>query len=96
MSTEFATIHTTALSAITGGEGPTPNGSVSGNVNANANVSLDLNKRIEVLDQLGTAAVTPIGCAFGAFSPGGGGGREFGNCLTTGKLGNVPPVSGGQ
>ncbi|MBL8624145.1 MAG: ComC/BlpC family leader-containing pheromone/bacteriocin [Myxococcales bacterium] len=81
MSTDFATIDTTALTTITGGLGA--------DVNANVNVSGDLNKPIGALDQLGTAASRVIGCATGASSM-----REFGNCMLTGQLGNVPAAPG--
>lgn len=77
MTTDFATIDILALDTVTGGAGA--------DVSANAQVNLDLNKPIGVLDQVGTAASRLIGCSTGASSM-----REFGNCMLTGQLGNVP------
>lgn len=62
---------------------------ITGGVGADVNVSGDLNKPIGALDQLGTAASRVIGCATGASSM-----REFGNCMLTGQLGNVPAAPG--
>ena len=90
MTTELTTIHTTALTLVTGGraKGATPDGGVSGNVNGNVNANLDLNGRFGIVDQateIVGAALRPITCA-GADSR-----REYFNCLQTGSLGNVPP-----
>lgn len=96
MSTELATIHITALTAVTGGRKgatPTPDGAVSGNVNGNVNASVDLNGRFGIIDQateIAGAALRPITCA-GADSR-----REYFNCLQTGSLGNVPPSTSGS
>lgn len=85
MSTAFATIDTTALTTVTGGVGA----DVNANANANINVTADLNKPIGALDQIGSGAGRLIGCATGAASM-----REFGNCMLTGQLGNVPAAPG--
>ena len=89
MSIELATIHTAALTVVTGGRqrGATPSGNVSGNVNGNVNATVDLNGRFGIVDQAGEivgAALRPVTC-LGADSR-----REYFNCLQTGSLGNVP------
>ena len=56
---------------------------------ATINGNADLNKPIGALDQIGTGAGRLIGCATGASSM-----REFGNCMLTGQLGNVPAAPG--
>jgi len=76
-TTAFAAIDTTALDTVTGGVGPS--------VNANVNVNADINQGIR---DVGTGLGRVIGCATGAESM-----REFGNCMLTGQLGNVPPSS---
>jgi hypothetical protein len=82
-TTAFATIDSTALTTVTGGVG------ADVNANANINVTADLNKPIGALDQIGGGASRLIGCATGASSM-----REFGNCMLTGQLGNVPAAPG--
>lgn len=77
MSTELTTIDTAALETITGGAGGV-------DANANINVGFDVNRAI---DQAGELARRTVGCATGASSL-----REFGNCILTGQLGNVPPA----
>ena len=51
-------------------------------VNANVDVKLDASQTIR---DVGTGAGRLLGCATGASSM-----REFGNCILTGQLGNVP------
>ena len=51
--------------------------------NVNADVKVDGN---ELVRDVGTGAARLLGCATGASSM-----REFGNCILTGKLGDVPP-----
>jgi hypothetical protein len=54
-------------------------------VNTNVDVKADAN---EAIRDVGTGAQRLLGCATGANSM-----REFGNCILTGKLGDVPPPS---
>jgi len=60
---------------------------VTGGLGATANIDVkgDAN---EAIRDVGTGAQRLIGCATGADSM-----REFGNCILTGKLGDVPPPS---
>ena len=74
MITAIETIPTLALDTVTGGAGPS--------VNANVNVNGDVNQAIR---DVGSGAGRLLGCATGASSM-----REFGNCILTGQLGNVP------
>jgi hypothetical protein len=54
-------------------------------IGANLDVRLDGNRAI---DSIGTGAQRLVGCGTGASSM-----REFGNCILTGRLGDVPPSS---
>ena len=73
-------------------------GGVDANVNVNGQVTLDANQLVRdqndntrgLFQDAGNAARLSAGCAAGAFGEGGGGMREFGNCLLTGQLGSVP------
>jgi hypothetical protein len=51
-------------------------------VGANVDAKVDVN---EAIRDVGTGAGRLLGCATGASSM-----REFGNCILTGKLGDVP------
>ncbi len=55
-------------------------------IGANVDAKLDVNEGIR---DIGTGAGRLLGCATGASSL-----REFGNCILTGKLGDVPPAPG--
>jgi hypothetical protein len=61
-------------------------GGVGANVNANVDAKVDVN---EAIRDVGTGAGRLLGCATGAGSM-----REFGNCILTGKLGDVPAAPG--
>jgi hypothetical protein len=74
MSTAFATIESNQLETITGGAGV--------GVDVKADVKLDASQTVR---DVGTGVSKLIGCATGADSM-----REFGNCMLTGKLGDVP------
>lgn len=60
---------------------------VTGGIGANANIDVkgDIN---EAIRDVGSGAGRLLGCATGASSM-----REFGNCILTGKLGDVPAPS---
>lgn len=58
--------------------------SVTGGAGANANVDVKVDANQAIRD-VGTGAGRLLGCATGASSL-----REFGNCILTGQLGNVP------
>lgn len=68
------TIPSLALDHVVGGAG------VGANVNVDAKVDVN-----EAVRDVGTGAGRLLGCATGASSM-----REFGNCILTGQLGNVP------
>lgn len=76
MSTSLEIIPTISLDQVTGGIGPNVN------ANVNADIKVDAN---EAIRDVGTGAGRLLGCATGAGSM-----REFGNCILTGKLGDVP------
>lgn len=63
------------LEQVTGGAGGAP---ISANVELKGDVS-------QTIRDVGNGASRLIGCATGADSM-----REFGNCMLTGQLGNVP------
>jgi hypothetical protein len=75
-------------------------GGVDANVTVNGQVTLDANQLVrdsnestrDTIHDVGSAARISVGCAAGAFGQGGGGMREFGNCILTGQLGGVPQV----
>ena len=84
MSTNLPTIPTISsfdLEQVTGGAGGAP-------VNANIELKGDVSQTVR---DVGNGAARLIGCATGADSM-----REFGNCMLTGQLGNVPPPQAQQ
>lgn len=74
MSNSLETVPSLSLDHVLGGAG------VGANVNVDAKV--DVNQAVR---DVGTGAGRVLGCATGASSM-----REFGNCILTGKLGEVP------
>jgi hypothetical protein len=75
MSKAIEIIPSVSLEHVTGGAGA--------NVNANIDAKIDVN---EAIRDVGSGANRLLGCATGADSM-----REFGSCMLTGKLGDVPP-----
>lgn len=76
MSTELTTIDLADLETVTGG---------APGVGANVNVDIKGEDIRGTVQDVGNGAARLLGCATGASSM-----REFGNCMLTGKLGDVP------
>lgn len=60
---------------------------VTGGAGANVNVDIKGEDIRGTVQDVGNGAARLLGCATGASSL-----REFGNCMLTGKLGDVPPA----
>lgn len=78
MTTALTTTDSTSFATID----TTELDAVVGGAGVNVDVKADANQAI---DSVGAGAQRLLGCATGASSL-----REFGNCILTGQLGNVP------
>ncbi len=80
--TAIATVTATAFTTIDSLDLDTVSGGVGVGVDAKLDVKADLSQTTR---DVGNGLSKVVGCATGASSM-----REFGNCMLTGQLGNVP------